>query len=158
MRKKEKYEGAEKFTEKIRKVQEEVKAVLQKAQEDMKWYADRERVEVAEYRVGDLVLLSTKDLKYQMIGRRIEKFTEHFVGPYKVKAIVSSNVVELELPSIVRIHLVVNVSRIQRYKSQVEGQRKEMPQPVVIEEEEEWEVEKIINKRKVQGRDKYLVQ
>jgi len=158
MRKKEKYEGAEKFAEKIRKVQEEVKAVLQKAQEDMKWYADRERVEVAEYRVGDLVLLSTKDLKYQMIGRRIEKFTEHFVGPYKVKAIVSSNIVELELPSIVRIHLVVNVSRIQRYKSQVEGQRKEMPQPVVIEEEEEWEVEKIINKRKVQGRDKYLVQ
>jgi len=122
MRKKEKYEGAEKFAEKIRKVQEEVKAVLQKAQEDMKWYADRERVEVAEYRVGDLVLLSTKDLKYQMIGRRIEKFTEHFVGPYKVKAIVSSNIVELELPSIVRIHLVVNVSRIQRYKSQVERQ------------------------------------
>jgi len=31
----------------------------------------------------------------------------------------------------------------------VEGQRKEMPQPVEIEEEEEWEVEKIINKRKV---------
>jgi len=39
----------------------------------------------------------------------------------------------------------------------VEGQRKEAPQPVVIEEEEEWEVEKIINKRKVQGREKYLV-
>jgi len=40
----------------------------------------------------------------------------------------------------------------------VEGQRKEVPQPVVIKEEEEWEVEKIINKRKVQERDKYLVQ
>ena len=39
----------------------------------------------------------------------------------------------------------------------MEGQRKEAPQPVVIEEEEEWEVEKIINKRKVQGREKYLV-
>jgi len=33
--------------------------------------------------------------------------------------------VELELPSIVKIHLVVNVSRIQRYVGQVEGQRKE---------------------------------
>ena len=33
-----------------------------------------------------------------------------------------------------------------------------MPQPVVIEREEEWEVEKILNKRKVQGKDKYLVQ
>jgi len=39
----------------------------------------------------------------------------------------------------------------------VEGQRKEVPQPVVIEGEEEWEVEKIINKRKIRGRDKYLV-
>jgi len=36
----------------------------------------------------------------------------------------------------------------------VEGQRKEAPQPVVIEGEEEWEVEKVINKRKVQGKDK----
>lgn len=32
-----------------------------------------------------------------------------------------------------------------------------MPQPVVIEGEEEQEVEKIINKRWVQGREKYLV-
>jgi len=39
----------------------------------------------------------------------------------------------------------------------VEGQKKEAPQLVVIEEKEEWEVEKIMNKRKVWGRDKYLV-
>ena len=32
-----------------------------------------------------------------------------------------------------------------------------MPQPVVIEEEEEWEVEKIINKRRIWRRNKYLV-
>jgi len=31
----------------------------------------------------------------------------------------------------------------------VEGQKKKVPQPVVIEEEEEWKVEKIMNKRKV---------
>jgi len=127
MRKKEKYEGAEKFVEKMRKVQKEAKTALQKAQEDIKQYADRERGEAEEYRVGNLVLLSTKDLKYQIIRRQMEKFTEHFVGPYKVKAIISSNAVELELPSTIRIHPVVNVSRIQRYKSQVEGQRKEMP-------------------------------
>jgi len=96
------------------------------------------------------VLLSTKDLKYQVIGRHTEKFTECFVGPYRVKAIISSNAVELELPSTIRIHPVVNVSRIQRYKAQVEGRRKETPQPVVIEGEEEWEVKKIMNKRKVQ--------
>jgi len=123
----------------------------------MKKYADRYRGEVKEYEVGDLVLLSTKDLKYQMVGRRTEKLMERFVRPYKVKSIVSTNAIELELPSTVRIHPVVNVSRVQRYTSQVEGQKKEMPQPVVIEGEEEWEVEKIMNKRRVQGRDKYLV-
>jgi len=64
LRKKRKYEGAEKFIERIRKVQKEAKAALQKVQEDMKWHADRERGEVEEYRIGNLVLLSTKDLKY----------------------------------------------------------------------------------------------
>ena len=112
MRKKEKYEGAKIFAERMRSVQEEAKTALQKAQEDMKRYANRERGEVEEYRVNDLVLLSTKDLKYQIVGRHIEKFMECFVGPYKVKAIISSNTIELELPSTVRIHPVVNISRV----------------------------------------------
>jgi len=82
-------------------------------------------------------MLSTKDLKYQMVGRRIEKLTERFIEPYKIKKVVSSNTVELELPSIVKIHLVVNVSRIQKYIEQVEGQRKKQPAPVVIKGKEE---------------------
>jgi len=35
--------------------------------------------------------------------------------------------------------------------------RREAPQLVVIEGEKEWEVKKIMNKRKVKGKDKYLV-
>jgi len=111
-RKKGRYARAEKFIEKIKKIQEEAKTALGKAQADMKKYADKKRSDVEEYKVGDLIMLSTKDLKYQMIGRRTEKLTERFVGPYKVKEIISSNAVKLELPSIVKIHPVVNVSRI----------------------------------------------
>jgi len=109
-RKKGKYAGAEKFVEKMKEIQEEAKAALKKAQEDIRKYADRKRSDIDEYKVGDLVILSTKDLKYQMVGRRTEKLTERFVGPYKIKKIVSSNAVELELPSTVKIHPVVNVS------------------------------------------------
>jgi len=156
-RKKGKYQGAEKFIEKMKEIQEEAKAVLKKAQEEMKKYADRKRVEVNDYKVGDLVMLSTKDLKYQMVRRRTDKLTERFVGPYKMKKVVSSNAVELELPSTVKIHPVVNVSRIRRYVGQVEGQKKEQPAPVIIEGEEEWEVERILNKQRVRGKDKYLV-
>jgi len=137
MRRKGKYEGAEKFVTKMKEIQEEAKAALGKAQEKMKKYADRKRGEVDEYKIGDLVILSTKNLKYQIAGRRTEKLTKRFVGPYRIKKIVLLNAVELELPSIVKIHLVVNVSRIQRYIGQVEGQRKEQPAPVVIEGEEE---------------------
>jgi len=103
----------------------------------MKKYADRKRAEVDEYRVGDLVMLSTKDLKYQMVGRRTEKLMERFVGPYKVKKIVSANTVELELPSTIKIHSVVNISRICRYIGQVEGQKKVEPTPIIIKGEEE---------------------
>jgi len=157
LRKKEKYKRAARFTERIKEVQEEAKTALAKAQEDMKKYTDKYRSEAVEYKVGDLVLLSTKDLKWQMISQRSEKLMERFVGPYKVKAIISSNAIELELPTTVKIHPVVNISRIRRYISQVDGQQKEVPQPVIIEGEEEWEVEKILNKRKVRGKDKYLV-
>jgi len=90
-------------------------------------------------------MLSTKDLKYQMVSRRTEKLTERFVGPYKVKKIVLANVVELELPSTIRIYPVVNISRIHRYIGQVEGQRKEQPALVIIKGEEEWEVERILS-------------
>jgi len=120
--------------------------VLGKAQEEMKKYTDRKRAEVNEYKVGDLVMLSTKDLKYQIVGRRTEKLIERFVGPYKIKKIILLNTVELELPSTIKIHPVVNVSRIQRYIEQVEGQRKKKPAPVVIEGKEKWEVERILNK------------
>ena len=106
-------------------------------------------MEAVEYKVRDLVLLSTKDLKWQMISRRSEKLTGRFVELYRIQKIILANAVELDLPNTVKIHPVVNVSRIRKYTSQVDGQRKEMPKPVVIEGEEEWEVEKILNKRKV---------
>jgi len=111
-RRKGKYEAMEKFVERMRKIQEKAKAALEKVQEEMKKFANRKRREEEEYRVGDLVLLSTKNLKWQMKGRRSKKLTEHFVGPYKVKGIVSSNAIELELPKSIKIHPVVNVSRV----------------------------------------------
>ena len=81
-------------------------------------------------------MLSTKDLKYQIVGKRTEKLTERFIGPYKIKKVISLNAVELELPSIVKIYLVVNVSRIQKYVGQVEGQRKKQLALVVIKKKE----------------------
>jgi len=81
-RKKGKYEGAKKFIEKMKEIQGEAKAALGKAQEEMKKYADRKRGEVDDYKVEDLVILSTKDLKYQMVGRRTEKLRKKYDEEY----------------------------------------------------------------------------
>ena len=57
-----------------------------------------------------------------------------------------------------RIHPVVNVSRIVWYREQVKRQKKEEGKLVEIEEVKEWKVEKILNKKKIRGVEKYLVQ
>jgi len=62
-RRKGKYKAVGKFIEKMKKIQEEAKAALGKVQEEMKKFRDRRRREREEYKVGNLVLLSTKDLK-----------------------------------------------------------------------------------------------
>ena len=72
---------------------------------------------------------------------------ECFVESYRIKEIILSNAVELELPSSIRIHLVVNIGQVHLYKPQVEGQKKILPKPVIIKGKEEFEVEEILNKR-----------
>jgi len=63
-RRKGKYKAAGKSIEKMKKIQEEAKAMLGKAQKEMKKFANRRQREKEEYKVGDLVLLSMKDLKW----------------------------------------------------------------------------------------------
>ena len=152
-----KFEVVGKFVEKMKKIQKVARAALGKVQKEMKRYADRKQEKAEEYKIGNLVLLSTKDLKWQMIERRSEKLTEWFIGPYRVKGIVSTNAIELELPSSIKIHPVVNVSQVWLYKPQVKGQKKTLPKPVIIGEEKEFKVEKILNKRVVREKEKFLV-
>ena len=64
IRRKGKYERAEKFVTKMKEGQEEAKVALGKAQEEMKKYTDKKREEAQKYKVGDLVMPSTRDLKY----------------------------------------------------------------------------------------------
>jgi len=62
-RRKEKYEAVGKFVERMKKIQKKAKVALGKVQKEMKKFANRRQREEEEYKVGDLVLLSMKDLK-----------------------------------------------------------------------------------------------
>ena len=155
IRKKGKVESAMEFVERIKKVHEEAEVALRRTQEEMKKYADRGRKETEVWKKGDKVLLSTKDLVFK--ERPSKKLMERYMGPYVIEEIVSLNAVKLRLPSSMRIHPVVNVSQIVRYREQVKGQKKEEGKPVEVDRVEEWEVEKVLNKKKIRGVEKYLI-
>jgi len=87
-----------------------------------------------------------------MEGMQMKKLVERFVELYKVKWVILSNAVELELLGSMKIYPVVNISRIWRYKEQVKGQKKIPPVLVIIEEEKEYKVERLLNKRRRQGK------
>jgi len=155
IRKKGKVESAMEFVERMKKIHEEAEAALRKTQEEMKRYTDRGRKEMEKWKKGDWVLLSTKNLVFKK--RPSKKLTERYVGPYTIEEVMSSNAVKLQLPSSMRIYPVVNISQIVRYKEQVKGQKKEEGKPVEVEGVKEWEVEKILNKKKMRGVVKYLI-
>ena len=146
IRKKRKNIKAEEFVKEMKNRHKEVKAVLVKSQEKMKKQADRNRKEAEEYKVGDKVLISTKDFPMEWMKRVIKKLTDKYIGLYEVTKIMSENVVELELPASIRIHLVVNVKRIAKYREQVERQKK-IPLPSIeVAGKKEHEVEKILDR------------
>ena len=155
IRKKGKVESATEFVERMKKVHEEIGVALKKTQEEMKRYTDRSRRETEKWKRENRVLLSTKDLVFK--ERPVMKLTERYVELYEIEEVVSSNAVKLWLPASMRIHSVVNVSRIVQYKEQVKGQKKEKGKPIEVEGAEEWEVERILNKKKIRGVKKYLV-
>ena len=107
------------FVERMKKVHEEAEAALKKAQEDMKRQADRGRKETKNWKKGDRVILSTKDLVFK--ERPVRKSVDRYIGPYTIEEVVSTNTIKLQLPTSMRIHLVVNVSWVVQYQKQVGG-------------------------------------
>ena len=63
--------------------------------------------------------------------------------------VVSKNVVKLKLPTSIRIHLMVNISGVVRYREPIKEQKVEEPKPIEVDRVEKLEVEKILNKIKV---------
>ena len=130
IRRKGKVEKMIEFIERMRRIQEEAEAALKKAQEEMRRQADRGRQKVEEWKKREKVILSTKDLVFK--ERPAKKLMEKYVGSYKIEEIVLKNMVKLKLLASMRIHPVVNVSRVVRYKEPVKGQRVEELKPAEV--------------------------
>ena len=136
---------------------------IKEAQRRQSHYADQHRRD-AHFAVGDRVLLSTQHLRMRGEGRT-PKLTFKYIGPFPVVRVVGPNAYELELPSLMQIHPVFNISRLKAYRDgstshPLRPNPLSRPAPVVLREDgvEEFEVERIIDRRGTGARTEYLVE
>jgi len=74
----------------------------------MKRQVNRGRKEAEVWKVEDRIMLSTKDLMFKK--KLAKKLIDQYVGLYTINEVVFINVIKLQLPTLMRIHPVVNIS------------------------------------------------
>ncbi|KJZ68492.1 hypothetical protein HIM_12118 [Hirsutella minnesotensis 3608] len=121
-------------------------------QAEYKRQADKRRREV-DWEVGDLVYLKKG---HWSTGRPSDGLDQPYLGPFRVLSAKGPNAFELDLPPTMKIHRVINASRLLKAPSDpVPGQTYEPPPPVVIQGESEWEIDQVLASRIARGKLQY---
>jgi len=130
---------------------------LKAAQQRQKNYYDQSR-RVHHYQVGDMVLLSTKNIGLHK-NDQSSKLLPRYVGPFKILATIGELAYKLDLPPTMRIHPVFHISKLKTFHD--DGRMQPPPPPITVDGDEEFEVESIIGHRDIKrGRStqrQYLV-
>jgi hypothetical protein len=125
--------------------------------------ANKHRRADPEYKVHDSVYLSTKNLRIKVKKQgKCAKFLDRYVGPFKIiKAHPETSTYKLELPPSYKIHPTFHARLL---KAAVPNDPELFPKreparpgPAFPDDEDEYEVEKILDHKDVRGKRQYLV-
>ena len=133
------------FAEKLQHMVARARKFTLAAQQRQKRYYDAKHVP-AVFAVNDDLLLSTSGLNLKIAGTN--KLAPRFIGPFKVLERIGEVAYKLGLPETMHIHNVFHVSLLKRYHS--DGRTQPPPPCLYIDDEPEWEVERILGHRLVQ--------
>ena len=111
--------------------------------------ANRTRQPAPIFKVGDEVWLDAKNIRTKRPARKLDWKN---LGRFKIKRVLNSWAYELELPETMKVHPVFHVSKLSLVTSHpLPGQVQQPAQPIEVDGEISWEVEDILDSRKVQG-------
>ena len=91
-----------------------------------------------------------------MLDLQTENQTPRKLRPFKILSKVSPVSYKLELPKNVRIHPVIHVSELELYYED-NYERNQKPPPIIINDQVEYELEQILDKRIRYGKTQYLI-
>ena len=132
----------------------DAEAALRLTKTQMKERYEHGKKSIHTFKVGDQVWLNSKEIK---IHQPSPKLGPRQLGPFKVLERIGDLNYRLELPDWLKIHPVFHVDRLSPWRDN--GLRKPPPpKPDIIDGEEEYEVEKILDSRVYRRQLQYLVQ
>ncbi|CAI7875846.1 unnamed protein product [Closterium sp. NIES-54] len=139
-------QAAHDFVTTMQQLWEKTQRRLTMMQTSQKQYADRQRRDhlVA---VGDQVLLDTRNLNLSHLP---SKLRPRFCGPFLVEAQVTPVTFRLRLPDTWKLHNAFHVQLPKPYKDpnqQFQGRQLPPPPPVLIQDEPEYEIERVLTHR-----------
>ena len=136
---------------------DEAKAALVKSKDKMAKYYDRKRTPALDYQPGDRVYLDASDIQTTWPSK---KLSHQRLGPFPVVCKVGNSSYHLRLPpSMSRLHPVFNIVKLTpSLEDPVPGQHPHpLPLPEIVNGEEEWMVEAILDSRVINQKLWYLV-
>ena len=152
-----KSQAAQDFADNLAKARTEAQAALTKAAETMKTFYDKKRADARNYDKGDKVWLEGSNIT---TTRPSKKLGEKRYGPFEVLGKEGLTAYRLQLPSTwKKIHPVFNEALLTPYKPPIYPQQ-QLPRPappVIVEGDEEYEVDEILNSRMRSSKLQYLV-
>lgn len=138
-----------------------LKNIWESARTNMAAAQDRQRIQTNRHRreetfeIGDWVMVTTKNWN---LGRPSRKLADQAAGPYRVIEKIG-HAYKLALPEQIKVHPVFSPEKLRRAPrtDPLPGQIPDPPPPITVDDQDEWEVEKILAVRKRYGKLQYKV-
>jgi hypothetical protein len=143
---------ADTFTAGLEETHQTLRKNLQEAQANQTKYAGGTEV---VFEIGDKVWLSMWHFR---TTRPSKKLDYKRTGPSMVSKVINRNAYKLELPYAMRKHNVFHVLLLGRYTPPTAGHPPSEPQPTVVNDSDEWEVDRILDSKRLYQKLHYLLQ